>query len=132
MKTLEWAENSCKELCLSSDYDSQVVYNNIIESLVWFLPLEKWKDYDREISDEERYVPFEWTEKNIIDICLKTEVKFAISDIMNRNTDSTKHLYDFMVWWCKVLENGLDKIPYNKNGSEFFCSVNDFYHLGIS
>lgn len=75
--------------------------------------------------------PKEWTEENIL-AQLNEDVEFGWAKCQAERGISAELMSEVVRRWCKVLENGLENIPYGWYGDNVFKSVDKKYGFGIT
>ncbi len=76
--------------------------------------------------------PKDWTEENVL-VQLKEDVAFGWEKACAERGISSNLMFDTVVAWCKILENGLDYCAvYAPYGKPFFKKVDQYYDWGIT
>lgn len=94
--------------------------------LCQFLTVSEARQIGFVFRNEAEHKPNEWNEENIL-AQLKDDVLFGYEKCIDERAISASLMYEVVKAWCKVLENGLDKIPYQDFGREMFEKVASKY-----
>ena len=79
---------------------------------IYFLPTSEWDKFGFRYTGEEKYIPKEWTEENIL-VQLKEDVEFGYMKAVDERGISSELMAMVVNAWCKILQNGL-----NLNGND--------------
>lgn len=91
-----------------------------------FLTPEQAAQIGFAFRNEAEHKPKEWNEENIL-AQLKDDVLFGYEKCIDERAISASLMYEVVKAWCKVLENGVDEIPYYNFGREMFEKVASRY-----
>ena len=91
-----------------------------------FLTVEQAKSIGWHFKEGYQHTPKPWTEENVLSQ-LQQDVAFGWEKACDERGISASLMYEVVVAWCKVLENGLDIIEYGVYGKDLFESVADKY-----
>ena len=75
--------------------------------LCQFLTEEQIKQIGFEFEEGTKYIPQEWTRENIINQ-LRRDVKFGFEKALNKRGISASLMFDVVLKWNKILEEGLE------------------------
>lgn len=115
MKTLEQ---------IASSYKSQAFDGRDLTRLSQFIPEEKLSEFGLELREEcvGKHVAIEFTRENILKQ-LEKDVEFGFEKALNRRGISSGLMFDVVMMWNWVLEEGLedfDKNDYAQYGLPLF------------
>lgn len=98
-----------------------------------FLMVEQAEKIGYKFKEEyaKEHKPKEWTEENIL-AQLKEDVDFGWEKCQAERGISAELMSEVVRRWCKVLENGLEDIPYGWYGDNVFKTVDKKYSFGIT
>lgn len=85
-----------------------------------FIPTEEWEKYGFEYTGEEKIIPIEWTEENVL-AQLKEDVEFGYMKAEDERGISAELMAMVVNAWCKVLQNGL-----NLDGDDGWYHIKQF------
>ena len=129
MKSLEYVKNNIGLFEEDTIFDARFT-----KRFLDYIPVEEWQKFGFQYTgtEDDKPTPKEWTKENILEQ-LKKDVDFAIEKAVNHSGISSSLMVDVVKAWCKVLENGLDKIEYEDcwYGHKLYQAVDEMYHFGL-
>lgn len=100
MKTLEEIIGNYKEFETSLE-------DRLGVRLCQFLTVEQMKEIGFELKEGAEHTPIEWNRENVLKQ-LKKDVAFGFEKALNRRGISSGLMFDVVLGWNKILEEGLE------------------------